>query len=163
MQNMKLTPVMYRKCHSRFLTQRHKDARLAFSRAVARWNNPQWRRVMFSDDSRFYLRRVGGRKRVWRRHKERHVPAIVIPRVAYQGGGVMVWAGISSTAKTDLVSIDGNLNGQRYIDKVLTPHVLPFLRQMPVADPIFQDDNTRPHQARIVDEFLHVNNVNRMD
>ena len=32
------------------LTQRHKDARLAFSVA-----NTQWRRVMFSDESRFYL------------------------------------------------------------------------------------------------------------
>ena len=32
------------------LTQRHKDARLAFSRAHARWNNPQWRRVMFADE-----------------------------------------------------------------------------------------------------------------
>ena len=78
----------------------------------------------------------------------------VIPRVAYQGGGIMVWAGISASA---------NLNGQRYIDEVLTPHVLPFLRQMPVADPIFQDDNDRPHRARIVDDFLRVNNVKRMD
>ena len=75
----------------------------------------------------------------------------------------MVWAGISATAKTDLVFIDGNLNGQQYIDEVLTPHVLPFLRQMPVADPIFQDGNARPHRACIVDDFLRVNNVNRMD
>ena len=90
-------------------------------------------------------------------------PATVIPRVAYQGSRGMVWAGISATAKTDLVFIDGNLNGQRYIDEVLTPHVLPFLRQMPVADPIFQDDNGRPNRARVVDDFLRVNNVNRMD
>ena len=60
----------------------------------------------------------------------------------------MVWAGISATAMTDLVFIDGNLIGQRHIDEVLTPHVLPFLHQMPVADPIFQDDNARPHRAR---------------
>ena len=79
--------------------------------------------------------------------------SLVIPWIAYQGGGVMVWAGISATAKTDLVFIDGNLNGQRYIDEVLTHHVLPFLRQMPVADSIFQDDNARPHWARIVDDF----------
>ena len=45
----------------------------------------------------------------------------------------MVWAGISAMAKTDLVFSDGNLNGQRYIDEVLTPNVLPFLRQKPVA------------------------------
>ena len=75
----------------------------------------------------------------------------------------MVWAGISATAKTDLVFIDGNLNDQRCIDEVLTPHVLPFLRQKPVADPIFQDDNARSHRAHIVDDFLRLNNVNRMD
>ena len=45
-------------------TQRHIDARIAFSCAHARWNNPHWRRVMFSDESRFYLRRMDGRKRV---------------------------------------------------------------------------------------------------
>ena len=75
----------------------------------------------------------------------------------------MVWAAISATAKMDLVFIDGNLNGQRSIDEVLTPHVLPCLCQMPVADPIFQDDNARPHRARIVDDFYRVNNVNRID
>ena len=75
----------------------------------------------------------------------------------------MMWAGISATARTDLVFIDGNLNGQRYIDEVLAPHVLPFLRQIPVADLIFQDDNAKPHWARIVDDFLRGNNVNRMD
>ena len=61
----------------------------------------------------FYLKRVDGRKRVWRRRKERHVPVTVIPTVAFQGGGVMVWAGISATAKTDLVFIEGILNAQR--------------------------------------------------
>ena len=61
---------------------------------------------MFSDESRFYLRRVDGRKRVWRRRKERHVLATVIPKVVYQGDGVMVWAGTLATAKTDIVFID---------------------------------------------------------
>ena len=51
----------------------------------------------------------------------------------------MVWVGISATAKTDLVLIDGNLNGRRYIDEVLTPHLLPFLRRMPVTVPIFTE------------------------
>ena len=62
---------------------------------------------------------------------------------------IMVWAEISATAKTDLVSIEGNFNGQRYIREVLTPHVLSFLRLVPVVDPIFQNDNAKPHRACI--------------
>ena len=57
------------------------------------------------------------------------------PRVALHGGGVMVWAGISS-----LVFIEGNLNGQRYIGEFLWPPVLLFLRQMPDSVPIFKYD-----------------------
>ena len=49
-----------------------------------------------------------------------------------------MWAWISSTAKTDLVFIEGNLNVQCYINEALTPHVLPFLRQIPVANTKFQ-------------------------
>ena len=127
------------------LSQRHKNARMAFSRAHVGWNNPQWRRIMFSDEPRFYLKRMDGRKRVRRRGRKRHVPATVIPTVDFQGCGVMVWAGITATAKIDLVFIEGNLNAPRYINEDLTPHVLQFLRQMPVANTIFQDDNARPH------------------
>ena len=43
------------------LTQHHNDA----SRALAGWNSPQLRKVMFSDESMFYLRKTGGRKLVW--------------------------------------------------------------------------------------------------
>ena len=74
-----------------------------------------------------------------------------------------MWAGISATAKTDLVFIEGILNEHRYINVVLTPYVLPFLRQIPVANTIFQEDNARPHRARFVDDFLRTNNVNRTD
>ena len=33
-----------------------KKPELRFRRTSARWNNPQWKRIMFSDESRFYLR-----------------------------------------------------------------------------------------------------------
>ena len=83
---------------------------------------------MFSDESMLYLRRVNGRKRIGRRRRELHVPATVIPVVVSQGGEAMVRAWASVTAKTNLVNIEGNLNGQRYIKKVLTLHVFSFLR-----------------------------------
>ena len=33
------------------LSQYHKNGRIAFSHAHVGWNNPQWRRVMFSEES----------------------------------------------------------------------------------------------------------------
>ena len=74
----------------------------------------------------------------------------------------MVWAGVTADRRTDLVVVPGILTGQRYINEILRPHVVPFLR--PVGNNgIFQDDNARPHRARIVDGFLQANNVRRLE
>jgi len=60
------------------LTARHRIARLNWSRDHLQWNIRNWRRVHWSDESRFLLRPVDGRVRVWRhrntayRDKKRH-------------------------------------------------------------------------------------------
>ncbi|GFW21299.1 DDE_3 domain-containing protein [Trichonephila clavipes] len=46
----------------------------------------------------------------------------------------------------------GTLTGQRYVDDILRPHVGPFLNGLPEA--IFQQDNARPHTARVSQDFL---------
>ncbi|GFW23039.1 DDE_3 domain-containing protein [Trichonephila clavipes] len=46
----------------------------------------------------------------------------------------------------------GTLMGQRYVDDIRRPHVGPFLNGLPGA--IFQQDNARPHTARVVQDFL---------
>ncbi|GFT98792.1 transposable element Tcb1 transposase [Trichonephila clavipes] len=51
-----------------------------------------------------------------------------------------------------LVRITGTLNSQRYISEVLEPVVLPYLQGLATA--IFQQDNARPHVARIVQRFF---------
>ena len=61
-----------------------------------------------------------------------------------------------------LVVVSGNLNGRQYIEEILRPHVVPFLRQMG-QNTIFQDDNARPHRARIDDNFLQLNCVQRLE
>ena len=40
--------------------------------------------------------------------------------------------------------------------------MLPFLRQIGLGA-VFQDDNAIPHRGHIVNDFVRVNNINRMD
>ena len=56
--------------------------------------------------------------------------------------------------------LNGTLTGQRYINEVLKPVVLPFVQQHHI---VLQDDNARPHRARIVQQFLQQNNVDHLD
>ncbi|GFU67688.1 transposable element Tcb2 transposase [Trichonephila clavipes] len=46
----------------------------------------------------------------------------------------------------------GALTDQRYGDDIRRPHVGPFLNGLPGA--IFQQDNARPHTARVAQDFL---------
>ena len=69
------------------------------------------------------------------------------------------WGGICGGRQTRLRVVNGNLTAQRYIDQVLTPKLLPFInRNGPGL--VFQQDNARPHSARLTRNFLQCNNVN---
>ncbi|GFT86689.1 l-Fucosyltransferase [Trichonephila clavipes] len=43
-------------------------------------------------------------------------------------------------------------DSQRYVHDILQPHVLPLIRRLPRA--IFQQDNARPHTARVSQDCL---------
>ena len=72
----------------------------------------------------------------------------------------MVWGGISHGLKSQSVVIDGNLTAARYRDKILLPHVIPFLQQHNLT---LQQDNARPRVARICQVLLANNNVQPLD
>ena len=115
----------------------------------------QWARVLFS---RFYLRHHDGRIRVFRRRGERFADYFLIERDRFEGGSVMVWDGIMGRRKTNLIVVQCNLNAQGYINQILQPETVPFLRRHGPA--ILMHDNARPHVARICRQFLNRNNVN---
>ncbi|GFV59463.1 transposable element Tcb1 transposase [Trichonephila clavipes] len=71
--------------------------------------------------------------------------------------GIKVWGGIAYHSRTPLVRIDSTLNSQRYISEVLEPVVLPYFQSLDTA--IFQQDNARPHVARIVQRFFVNHNI----
>ena len=111
---------------------------------------------MFSDESRFLLYRADGRRRVYRRDGERFWDNCVDEVDRFGGGGLMVWAGIAYGHRTPMVFIDGRLTAHRYVDLILRPLVVPFIRQKNVT---FQQDNARAHVARLSIAFLQQNNL----
>ncbi|GFW82457.1 DDE_3 domain-containing protein [Trichonephila clavipes] len=65
---------------------------------------------------------------------------------------VMVWGAIVCDSRSTLIVMRGTLTIQRYVDDILRPHVGPFLNGLPGA--MFQQDNARPHTARVAQNFL---------
>ncbi|KAK7110370.1 hypothetical protein V1264_014254 [Littorina saxatilis] len=74
----------------------------------------------------------------------------------------MVWRAFSLHHRTPLFHVQGNLTGLRYRDEILRPLAVPTLQQMgPQA--VYQDDNARPHRARVVNDFLQQSGVDRIE
>ncbi|GFT62287.1 hypothetical protein TNCV_4716981 [Trichonephila clavipes] len=112
----------------------------------------EWKEVVFIDESRICLGHDDGRIRVWRHRGERMLNSCVMHRHTGPAPGIMVWGGIGYHSHTPLVRIAGTLNRQRYISEVLEPVDLPYLQGLATA--LFQQDNARPHVARIVQRFF---------
>ncbi|GFX34541.1 transposable element Tcb2 transposase [Trichonephila clavipes] len=111
-----------------------------------------WRRVIFSDESRFSLNADDHRTRVWRRTGQRSDPAFIVERHTAISQGVTVWGAISWDTRSSLVVLQGTLTARRYVNDILTPIVLPMLSSRPGA--IYQQDNARPHTARLSQQCL---------
>lgn len=135
--------------------------RLTWARQHQRWRLADWRRVLFSDESRICLDRPDRRRRVWRRRGERYADACVREGNRWGGASVMIWGAVSTATRTPLVVIDGTLTSQRYIDTILRPVVLPHLRAHGDVT-VFQQDNARPHSARLTRDFLDGQQVDVM-
>ena len=98
------------------------------AQAPRRFPMRQWRRVSFTDESRFTLFRADGRRRLYRRRGERFADACIFERDRYGGGSVMVWGGISHGVKSPLIVVPGNLTAVRYRDEILRPVAVPLVQ-----------------------------------
>ena len=68
-----------------------------------------------------------------------------------------MWAAISNDRKTDLVHVPGNLTAVRYRDDILQTHLMHVIDRQ---RELFQQDNARPHTARVAMDYLDQNNIN---
>lgn len=144
------------------LTRVGRQNRLRWARQHQRWRLNDWNGVLFTDESRICIDRPDRRQRVWRRRGERFADACVRQANRWGGASVMVWGGITARHRTPLVVLDGTLTAQRYVDNILRPVVLPFLEQHADVTTL-QQDNARPHSARVTRDFLNENNVTVME
>ena len=139
------------------LTPRHLQQRLLWCRRHLNWTRRQWGDVLFTDESKFNVYMADGRQRVWRRRGERFANCCVQQHDRWGGGSVLVWAGVTSATRTQLVILNGPVNAQTYQNQVLNPVVRPFIRQ---HGGLLQQDNARAHTARATQQYLQAHNIN---
>ncbi|GFU44501.1 transposable element Tcb1 transposase [Trichonephila clavipes] len=108
-----------------------------------------------------FTRKAGsGRPRQTSHHEDRHIRprgerlnlAFASQRHTAPTAGGMVWSAIVYNTQSSLVLIRGTMTAQLYVHDILQPHALPLMQRLPGA--IFQQDNARPHTARVSQDCL---------
>jgi hypothetical protein len=136
---------------SPLLTAEH---RLEFAHAHLNWQEADWARVLFTNESRFCRFSSDRRMWVYRRPGEPYVQCNIAQAVSYGGGSIMVWGGISLEGRTELVIVNqGRLTADRYVTTILEPHVVPYAPYID-ENSILMNDNARPHTAQIVRQYF---------
>nr|CAH7732216.1 unnamed protein product [Callosobruchus chinensis] len=97
------------------LTARHRTARLQWARAHQDWLLPQWRNVLFSNESRFGLVSHHYLGRVWRERGGQNRLATA----PYRGGTQMFWGGIRFNGRTPLIHIPETMTGAYYLQNII--------------------------------------------
>ncbi|GFY17891.1 transposable element Tcb2 transposase [Trichonephila clavipes] len=134
------------------LTPTHQCLRLECCRARENWTAAEWNQVVFSDESRFNLSSDDNRVRVGSPRGKRLNPSFALQRHTAPTGGVLVWGVIAYNTRSPLVLIRDTMTAQRYVHDILQPHVLPLMQWL--SEAIFQQDNARPHMARVSHDCL---------
>ena len=80
-----------RPCRKPLLSRKNRLKRLQFARRHRNWDQLQWGRVLWSDESKFNLFSSDGVQYVRRPVGQRYDSRYQVPTVKHGGGSVMVW------------------------------------------------------------------------
>ena len=145
-----------------FINNTQKRRRLLWARAHLRWTDAKWKSVLWSDESTFQI--VFGKcgRRVLRTKEEKDHPDCY-GRKVQKPASVMVWGCVSASGMGNLHICEGTINAERYI-QVLEQHMLPSKQRLFHGRPcLFQQDNAKPHSARLTTAWLRSKRVRVLD
>lgn len=142
------------------LTKTMKAKRVAFAKKYAQWDEHQWAKVLFTDESsiqQFGARKRNVRRPVGARFDERYTQATM-----KHPPSVMIWGGMSAKGTAGLFFLPKGttMNGARYVEVLKQKLQL----HMTVHNcEIFMQDGAPCHRSKIVNEFLKQKKIKTLD
>ncbi|GFX20604.1 transposable element Tc1 transposase [Trichonephila clavipes] len=93
-----------------FIILQNQKKHLEFAKTHQLKTDNFWKKVIFSDESKFNIFGSDGRRTVWRKPNTALDPKNLRPTVKHSGGSIMVWGCTASNGVENLVFIDGIYN-----------------------------------------------------
>ena len=139
---------------------RHIRQRLAFALRHRHWTVGDWKRVVWSGETKVCLQGFGGRELVWKRPGGVLTEQQVQGTVKFGGGSLMMWGCMTAQGVGYACRIEGGLDAELYAN-ILEDEFLATLKyyRLEKGKIIFQHDNDPKHTSRIARQWFEDNGV----
>jgi transposase len=137
------------------LSSAHRRKRLEFAICHQHWTIEDWKRVVWSDETKINRLGSDGRKWVWKKPNTPLDDRCVQGTVKFGGGSLMIWGCMTSQGVGYCCQIEGKMNAALYCD-ILGNEFLDSLSffQLSKRDIIFQQDNDPKHTSLVARKWF---------
>jgi hypothetical protein len=130
------------------------------------WTVEDWKRVVFSDESKFMLFKSDGRQYCYIKPGQALDDRFIKKMIKHGGGNLMVWGCIMGRGMGRLHRIEGIMCGPDYV-AILDKEYLGTLKDLKLRRTgkegvIFQQDNDPKHRSKVAEEWFRNKNVKRL-
>jgi len=141
------------------LTPRHRKLRYEWAKAHKNWSINQWRKVIWSDETKINLFGSDGHRWCWKNRGKGLESRVISQTRKYGGGNIMVWGCMTAQGAGFATRIIGNMDAALYQD-ILKGELVQTLDWYDLERDhvIFQHDNDPKHTAHSTTELLSTQN-----
>jgi transposase len=146
------------------LKKAHRLERLKFARYHENWTVEDWKRILWSDETK--INRIGsdGRDYTWKKKGEPLSDRTTTPTVKHGGGNnLMVWGCMGWNGVGVLTEVQGIMDGEQYCEILDGGLVESFEKlEMTEGERMFQQDNDPKHTSNKATKWFEDNNIEVM-
>jgi transposase len=131
-----------------FLSKKHRKQRMDFALTHQHWTVEDWKKVVWSDETKINRMGSDGRKWVWKKAGEDLSDRLVEGTKQFGGGSVMVWGCMLWDGVGYACKIDGRMDADLYV-KILDEDLQASINYFgkTAEDIIFQQDGDSKHTS----------------
>jgi transposase len=143
-----------------FLSARHRKARLDFARTYSGWTVEDWKRVVFSDETKINRICSDGKQYCYKKKGSAISEKQVNGTLKFGGGSIMIWSCLTAQGVGYETLIEGCMDSDLYIHILATDFLdtLEFYG-MDRQEIIFQHDNDPKHTSKKTKKWLQDENL----
>ncbi|KAG0734448.1 hypothetical protein G6F23_012387 [Rhizopus arrhizus] len=129
--------------------------RLQWAKSHQRWTVDDWKRVIFSDETKINRFGSGGKAYTWKLPHEELNSRHVQQTVKHGGGNIMVWSCITWEGVGWIVDVGHRMNSEAYLE-VLKDDLLKTMESygLDSSKIVFQQDDDQKHTSKVVKEWI---------